>query len=142
MEKILEFIANHPYLIALWVAIALLLAWNLLSDSLGGIKALGTAEVTRLMNHEDALLVDLRSKTDFDKGHIMGAENIPSATLSEQTDKLKQRAGDKPVILYCGNGMESQRSGRQLQQAGLENLYLLKGGFPAWREANLPVTKD
>ncbi|MDZ7735435.1 MAG: rhodanese-like domain-containing protein [Gammaproteobacteria bacterium] len=142
MEKIIEFVANHPFLIALWVAIALLLLWNLLGDSLGGIKALNTAEVIRLINHEDALLVDLRSKADFDKGHILGAENIPAATLDEQIDKLKNRAGDRPVVLYCGNGMESQRSGRKQQQAGLEKLYLLKGGLPAWREANLPVTKE
>ena len=116
--------------------------WNLLGDSLGGIKALTTSEVTRLINHDDALLVDLRSKADFDKGHILGAENIPAAMLNEQIDKLRNRAGDRPVVLYCGSGMESQRSARKLQQAGLEKLYLLKGGFPAWREANLPVTKD
>lgn len=142
MEKIPEFVANHPFLIALWVAIALLLAWNLLSDSIGGIKALSTAEVTRLFNHEDALLIDLRSKADYDKGHILGAENIPAANLDEQIEKLKQKADNKPVVLYCGNGMESQRTGRKLQQSGFDQLYLLKGGFPAWREANLPVTKD
>lgn len=142
MERIIEFVANHPFLIALWVAIALLLLWNLLGDSLGGIKALTTSEVTRLINHDDALLVDLRSKADFEKGHILGAENIPAAMLDEQIDKLRNQAGDRPVVLYCGNGMESQRSGRKLQQAGFDRLHLLKGGFPAWREANLPVTKD
>lgn len=142
MERIIEFIANHPFLIALWVAIALLLLWNLLGDSLGGIRALNTAEVIRLINHEDALLVDLRSKADFDKGHILNAENIPVASLDEQIDRLSKRAGDRPIVLVCGNGMESQRAGRKLQQAGVEKLHLLKGGLPAWREANLPVTKE
>lgn len=142
MERIIEFVANHPFLIALWVAIAVLLLWNLFADSIGGIKGLNPAEVTRLMNHEDALLIDLRSKTDYDKGHILGAWNIPAASIDQQLDKIRNKAGDKPVILYCGNGMESQRVGRKLQQAGLERLHLLKGGLPSWQQASLPLTSE
>jgi len=142
MERVVEFVANHPFMIALWVALAVLLLWNLLSDSVGGIKSLGTADVVRLINHEDAMVIDLRSKTDFRKGHILGAENIASANLDDQIEKLKNRVGDRPIVLVCGNGMESQRSGRKLQQAGYDKLHFLKGGFPAWREANLPIAKE
>lgn len=141
MDRIIEFIGNHPYLIALWVAVAVLLLWNLLADSVGGVKGLSPAEATRLMNHEDALLLDLRGKADYDKGHILNARHVPSASLEEQLKKLKVDPG-KPVVLYCANGQESQRMGRKIMQAGYERVYLIKGGISGWREANLPLIKD
>ncbi len=141
MDRIIEFIGNHPYLIALWVAVAVLLLWNLLADSVGGVKGLSPAEATRLMNHEDALLLDLRGKADYDKGHILNARHVPGASLEEQLKKLKVDPG-KPVVLYCANGQESQRMGRKIMQAGYERVYLIKGGISGWREANLPLIKD
>lgn len=142
MDRILEFIANHPYLISLWLALAVLLAWNLFSASLGGVKGLTAAEATRMLNHEDALLVDIRRKSEYDKGHILGARHYPAAEIGDQIEKLRKQAGDRPVILCCANGMESQKIGRQLQAAGLERVYLIKGGVPAWQQANLPLTRE
>lgn len=141
MDRIIEFIGNHPYMIALWLSLAVLLLWNLLADSVGGVKALTAAEATRLMNHEDALLLDLRGKADFDKGHILNARHLPSTELDERLQKLKADK-DKPVVLCCGNGLESQRAGKKVQQAGFERVYLIKGGIGSWREANLPLTRE
>jgi len=142
MEQLFEFIANHPFLVSLWLALAVLLAWNLLSGSVGGVKGMNPAEATRLINHENALLVDIRRKSEYDKGHILGARHFPAAEIDEQIDKLHKQAGDRPVILCCANGMESQRVGRRLQQAGFERVYLIKGGIPGWQQANLPLTRE
>lgn len=140
MERVIEFVANHPFLIALWIAIALLLLWNLFSANLGGIKALAPTEAIRMLNHDDALLIDLRKKGEFDQGHILGARQIAAADIDQQIEKLK-KDNDKPIILCCGNGMESQRTGRRLKQAGIEQVYLIKGGVPGWQQANLPLTR-
>lgn len=140
MERIIEFVANHPFLIALWIAIALLLLWNLFSGSFGGVKALNPTEAVRLLNHENALLIDIRNKSDFDKGHILNAQHTPAADVDKQVEKLKSN-DDKPIVLCCGNGMESQRVGRRLKQAGFERVYLIKGGVPGWQQANLPLTR-
>lgn len=140
MDRIIEFIGNHPYMIALWVSVGALLLWNLLADSVGGIKALGPADATRLLNHEGALLLDLRAKADFDKGHILNAQHLPAADLDARLQKLKTDK-DKPLLLCCANGIESQRTGKKIQQAGFERIYLIKGGISGWREANLPLTR-
>lgn len=141
MDRIIEFVGNHPYMIALWIALAALLLWNLLADSIGGARSLSPAEATRLMNHEDALLLDLRGKSDYDKGHILNARHMPSAELDEQLGKLKADKS-QPVVLCCANGLESQRAARKVQQAGFERVYLIKGGIGGWREASLPLTRE
>lgn len=141
MDRIIEFVGNHPFLIALWLSIAALLLWNLLADSIGGIKSISPAETTRLMNHEDALLIDLRGKAEYEKGHILNARHVPAADIDDQIDKLKREA-DRPVILCCANGGESQRTGRKLLQAGFERVHIVKGGINSWREASLPLSRE
>lgn len=141
MERILEFIANHPFLISLFVAILLLLLWNLFSDRLSGVKPLSPAELTRLLNHEDAVLLDLRSKAEYARGHILNARSIPLAQLDEKLEKLKAEA-DKPVILCCKSGMDSPRAGRRLLMQGFSRVHTLKGGVLAWQNDNLPLARE
>lgn len=141
MEHFPEFVANHLFLFSLLVAILALLAWSFLGSSTGGIPQVGPAEATRLVNRENARLLDVRPADDFHQGHIINALNIPageSKTGSKTLDKYKQ----KPVIICCNTGMESVRVARTLKKDGFENLYILKGGLQAWRNANLPVTRE
>lgn len=141
MERLLEFTVNHPFLIALFVAILALLLWNLFSDRLSGVKPLTPAELTRLLNHEDAVLLDIRSKAEFDKGHILNARNIPAAQIDQKLEQLKSES-DQPFILCCNSGMDSQRVARRLLMQGFPRVHTLKGGMHAWRNDALPLTKE
>ncbi len=140
MERFPEFVANHLFLFSLLVAILMLLVWNLFGDSLSGVKMLQPADVTRLINKEDAIVIDLRSETDFEKGHIINAMNIPLAELPDQLDKLKPHK-QKEVIVNCANGSVSAKEARKLMNEGFEKVSCLKGGVLAWQNASLPLTK-
>lgn len=140
MEKLPEFIANHLFLFSLLVAIISLLLWNIFSGAIGSVQII-PAEVTRLINHEDAEVLDLRNAEDFDKGHIINSINIAAATLEEDKDKLKKYK-DKTIVLCCGHGQESIRIARTMKMKGFEKLFCLKGGISAWQNANLPLTRD
>ena len=140
MERIPEFVLNHPYLFSLLFAVLTLLFWNLFYDTLSGIKLLLPAEITRLINHEDARVIDIRPQADFEKGHIIDAINFSVDQLSEQTDKLKQYK-DKGIILCCASGAVATKEARKLMNAGFEKVYCLKGGVLAWQNAGLPLTK-
>ena len=141
MEKLPEFIANHLWLVSLFVAILALLLWNIFGSAMSGLAQVGPAEVTRLLNHEKALLLDLRTNADYSSGHILNARNIPAAELeSRQKELQKHKSG--PIIL-CGNrDADGVKAGRVLKFAGFEKIYSLKGGLEAWRNANLPVTRE
>ena len=139
MEKLPEFIANHLFLVSLFVAISSLLFWNIFFSAMGASQMV-PAEVTRLINHEDAELLDLRSAKDFEKGHIINAVNIDMATLGDREKEL-DKYKDKTVVICCAQGQESIRVARNLKTKGFEKLYSLKGGISAWQNANLPLTK-
>ena len=141
MERLPEFIANHLGLASLFVAVLALLLWNIFGSSLSGLTRVGPAEVTRLMNHEKALLLDVRTAADFSSGHILSARNIPATELEGRQKEL-QKHKTNPIILCCSRDSDGIKAGRILKFAGYEKIYSLKGGLESWRTANLPVARD
>jgi len=62
-----------------------------------------------------AVIVDVRSKGEFQSGHLKNAVNIPLDSLSSSLGKLKK---DKPVITCCASGMRSGSAKSFLQKQG------------------------
>ena len=140
MEKLPEFVANHLFLFSLLLAILTLLAWNLFGDMLSGVKLIQPDEVTRLINREDAKVIDLRAQKDFENGHIIDAINISADQLASQLEKLKKYK-ENGIIFCCASGAVSAKEARKLMNEGYQKVYSLKGGLLSWQNANLPLTK-
>lgn len=79
--------------------------------------------------YRKAQLIDVREPNEFDAGHILGARNIP---LSQFKIRMKEIRPDKPVYLYCQNGLRSGRAAQNLYRKGYKDLYQLNGGFKKW----------
>ncbi|MBL8517086.1 MAG: rhodanese-like domain-containing protein [Betaproteobacteria bacterium] len=117
-----------------------MLIWPLVSGAGGGAKQIGTLEATRLMNTGDAVFVDVREATEFASGRIPKSKNFPFTDLGKRLGELEKFKA-KPVVVTCAAGSRSGGAIRVLKNAGFSDLYLLKGGLAAWREASLPVEK-
>jgi len=141
VERLPEFIANHLILVTLFVAILSMLIWNVFGTAMSGVSQLNPMEVTRLMNQEKAILVDLRTDNDYLSGHILNAINIPGGELENRKKELEKHKKN-PVILCCGHGNDSVKAGRILKYDGYEKVFALKAGLESWRSANLPITRD
>lgn len=141
MEKIPEFVANHLFLFSLLTAILVLLIWNIYGDVISGIRQVTPAEATRMINHENAVILDIRKADEFADGHIINAVNIPMKDIENRRKEL-EKYKDLPVILYCMNGSDSPRVARILRQTGMEKTCYLKGGLIAWRNANMPIDRN
>lgn len=141
MEKIPEFIGNHMFLVTLLIAILMLLLWNLFGSAMSGIQQISAAEATRMMNHEKAVVLDIRSADDYAKGHILNALSLPESEIQsrkKELDKLKKQKN----IVCSANDAISQRIVRILKAEGFEQVVSLKGGVAAWQSANLPLISD
>lgn len=140
MDRYIEFVVNFWFLFALLAVILVLLGWNLFGSRFLGVKQVGPMQATQLINRQDAVVVDVRDKADFSDGHILNALHKPLTQLQDLPRALaKYRA--RPVIIYCTNGSASIRACRTLLKEGFTQVYNLKGGILAWRNANLPLTK-
>lgn len=84
------------------------------------------------MIESGALLVDVRSKEEFDEGHLEGAVNIEW----DKTDELIAAIGDdkqRPVVFYCRSGNRAGKSIAELASKGYTNIFNATG-FEALKE--------
>ena len=71
--------------------------------------------------NEGAIILDVRSKEEYEIGHVPGSINIPLDKLLHNLDKLKDKM--KPIILCCASGMRSSSAKNLLQSNGYVALY-------------------
>jgi rhodanese-related sulfurtransferase len=139
MEHLPEFITNHLMLVGALAVIVALLIWNLMKDSFSGIPQVSPMEMTRLINHEDAVIIDMRGAGEYNGGHVLSAINVPAADLIGRIRELEKFRG-RPVVCYDSGGT-LVKSIAALKVAGLDKLYNLRGGLNAWQSAGLPLSR-
>ena len=139
MDRLPEFIGNHPLLFAALIAVLVFIVVSELRRK-SGPKMLTPKQLIQLMNSEQVRVVDLRPLAEYKEGHILTAENIPLTQLSEQ---VEQRLPDKqaPLVAYCKTGSQTAEACTKLQQAGYSQVYGLKNGLYAWQEEQFPLAK-
>lgn len=140
MERIPEFVGNHLFLVSLFVAILVMLLWNLFGAAMTGVEEVSPADATLLINREGGVVVDVRGGEEFGAGHIIDALNLPLAELETRRTEL-ERHKDKPIIAVCGTGPAAGRAARLLRGAGFTRAVALRGGIAAWQGAHLPLTR-
>ena len=139
-EELWAFAGRQPvYSIAL-VGLTVAIIANEVSRLLRSYKSLRPAEVTSLINRENALVVDLRPFADYEKGHIAGSKNV---LMSQFDPESKQLASAKalPIVLVCQSGITVAGAAKRLKSAGFERVHVLEGGIAAWQQAELPLVR-
>lgn len=144
MDEILhhlpEFIGNHTFLAVLFVVLLGVLIAGEVSRLFRGYREVTPAGLTLLINRENALVVDLSSQQDFDKGHIAGARHVAMSQFDPENKELA-KVRDLPIAVYCKAGTISSQAAARLVKAGFKHVYWLGGGLTAWRQADLPTTR-
>jgi len=139
MDRLLEFVVSHPFLVALAIAMLVVtLAYEVRTQA-GSFAAVSPMEAVRLVN-QGAILVDVRSGVDFKAGHIGNARNVPGSEIASGAESLA-RFKEKTLIMCCDTGMTSGSAARQLTRLGFKQVFNLRGGLSAWRQDNLPLVK-
>jgi phage shock protein E len=87
---------------------------------LKSIFGLGPKIDYKELMQNDAQIIDVRSKGEFDSGHIKGSINIPLQNLQSSISKIKK---DKPVITCCASGMRSAQGKSILKSNGFVDVY-------------------
>ncbi len=137
MEKFFEFIGNHPFLVGLFVV---LLALFIRNEMRRGGRSVSPQQLVDMVNRENAVVVDVRDRKEYQAGHIVDALNIPSANLEGRIDELKKYR-ERPIVVVCKMGQNAGTAGAMLRKQGFENVSKLSGGMAEWRNQNLPVVK-
>jgi SulP family sulfate permease len=98
---------------------------------------LGLGEVDALLTAEpDTLLLDVREREEYGRGHIAGSHLVPLRTLLAEAPALPR---DRALVLVCRSGRRSTRGMQMLLDLGFERVYNLRGGVLSWRAAGRPL---
>jgi len=137
VEKFIAFALEQWILVSVLLALIALYFWN---EKRRSGKVLSIHQVTRMVNADSAVMIDLRDNGEFKAGHINNAINIPYAKLNDRTSELDSYK-EKTVVLVDKMGQHTGAAGRELLKHGFQ-VARLEGGMTEWLAQKLPVVKS
>ncbi|NMH66274.1 rhodanese-like domain-containing protein [Shewanella salipaludis] len=142
MQEYIEFFKAHAMLSLAWVGLFVVLLVSLIKSGTSKIKNINPQELTLLINRQEAKVVDVRTKDEFRKGHIVDAINLTLAEIKNNQLASLEKHKTSPIILVCNTGITSSQAAQLLIKQGFEQVFNLKGGMGDWQAANMPVAKS
>ena len=139
MGQFIVFVHHHPLLFAAFGVVVVLLVLNELVYMLRGGKTVGPMEAVRLINDKDAVILDVRSESEYRKSHILNARNLPRQRVDEEPKEL-QKLKEREVIICASTDTVAAQVRDKLSAKGYASVHSLKGGLHAWQGASLPVS--
>lgn len=119
--------AKDPIAIAGYVA----------SNILNGIMPIITWRDISHLARETSVLIDVRTKSEYEMGTIRGALNIPVDELRERLDEIPK---NKDIIIFCQIGLRGYLAHKILTQNGFKNVKNLSGGYKTYSIATAPIS--
>lgn len=83
--------------------------------------------------NEQAILIDVRTKEEYDEKHIEGATLLPLDSIDAESVSKVVSDKEIPIILYCRSGNRSHQALEILEDLGYQNVYDL-GAISNWEE--------
>ena len=93
-------------------------------------KFIDFEQASTKISKEEPIIVDIRDKDSFDRGHIDGALNLSNDNIDKfvlDTEK------NNCIIVCCYHGNSSQRAAQFLTDKGFNDVYSLNGGYEHWK---------
>jgi hydroxyacylglutathione hydrolase len=114
-------------------------AWETAGLPLVTLSTLSVQDLKQRLDRKEKLTVlDVRTESEWNSGHIGGAIHIHGGKLEEHFGDVPR---DRPVAVVCGSGYRASIAASFLQRNGYEDVSNVVGGMSAWNAAKLPTTQ-
>ena len=94
----------------------------------GSSKTISYKEMLAIMQYEKALIIDVRSRQEFQENHIAGAINIPLIDIKKLIN-MHAHDYNQVIIVYCNAGIRSVKAQTLLNMQGYKNVYVLESMY-------------
>ena len=136
----MDFVQHNIWLIIIAVLSGIMLLFPNLRGKLSGVAEVDTSGAVQLINHENALVLDVREANEFSSGHIANAKHIPLGQLNNDIKTL-EKYKEQTIVVNCRSGSRSAAACGILRKQGFTKVYNLAGGILAWQQAQMPTVK-
>ena len=113
---------------------------KLVAEAKRKIIEISPTEAADKSKREEAVIVDVREKDEWDEEHIPDAIHMSRGTIELDLEE-KVPDPDAMIICHCGGGGRSALVAENLQKMGYKNVRSMAGGLKAWKAAGLPTIK-
>jgi rhodanese-related sulfurtransferase len=135
-----QFVQSNIWMIVIALSSGTMLLWSFFGNRLLGIKEVDHIGATQLINHKNALVLDVREESEFADGHVLNSKNVPLSKLKTRIGEL-EKYRERPIVVICRSGQRSASACILLGKQGFAQAYNLNGGVLAWQKASLPLEK-
>ncbi len=104
-----------------------------------GLVEYGPDEFDRVRKSDSAVTIDVRTRSEYSRGHMNGCVHIPLNTLKDRLYSLEK---DKSYLLVCATGHRSRAAAAIMLRNDFKSIAHLKGGMAAWRRMDKEVTRS
>ena len=136
----MQFISSNIFPIGMAVFSGIMLLWSYFGNHFKGVKEVNSSGALQLINHKNAVVLDVREPGEYESGHVLNSKLIPLGKLKERIGEL-EKYKDHSIVVLCRSGNRSGTACFILGKHGFNQAYNLAGGIQAWKKANLPVEK-
>ena len=136
----MQFVSNNILPITLALLSGAMLFWSVFGNRIRGVKEVDCPGALQLINHKNALVLDVREEGEYKLGHILNATHIPLGKLKERIGELEKHR-ERPMVVVCRTANRSGAACTTLGKQGFAQAYILAGGVTAWQKAGLPLEK-
>ena len=109
----------------------------------GEYKTISAQEFKKVLeknkNNSNFVLIDVRTKQEYEAGHIDGAKNLDFYKGAEFVQALSKLDKNKTYAIYCRSGHRSGQTLDIMKNMGFKKVYNLDGGINAWKLLNYKV---
>jgi len=98
-----QYLQNNIWMITIAITSGLMLLWSLFGNRMRGINEVNCAEALQLINHKNALILDVREESEYKSGHILNAKWIPLGRLADRLGEL-ERHREQAIVVVCRSG--------------------------------------
>lgn len=84
------------------------------------------------------VVLDVRSKREFDEGHVPGSIHFPFWRVGSRW-RLLAELRESPIVVYCGHGPRARIAGAALKRRGFTRITYLEGHMKKWKTMHLPI---
>ena len=95
-------------------------------------RYVNAAQMNELLNQPDTIVIDMRNHYEYEVGHFVSAQEVPSDTFRDQlpmaVDMMKGNE-DKNIIMYCTGGIRCEKASAYMLHKGFKNVFHLEGGI-------------
>ncbi len=95
------------------------------------VKNITAAEAAEMIEDGDVIIVDVRTKEEYDEGHIPNAILLTDSDIPEKAEDVLEDK-DSTLLVYCRSGNRSATASKALVELGYTNVYDF-GGINDWQ---------